>query len=105
MKLPTRDQFRLGTWIALLGAFVCVGLHHSARSVDTRALPVDPTFASSDAYLLATLGLPHACDAILAALPPTSSKPILFIGNDSSDSIMTFFLVSSLLWPRYTEQV
>src|SRR2546427_758653 len=94
---PIRRYGLAGLWAVFLGAFVVIGFRGVARTADPRTFDVSAKFVSTDSYLLATLGVPHASEQLLEALKPVSSeRPILFIGKDNANARMTYFLVASL---------
>jgi hypothetical protein len=95
-------------WALLLLGFVGMGLRGDFLLVGESKVPkeaVSSQHVSTDSWLARLLGVPKGSDRVLAAidnLPPRN--PILFVSPDLPDATITYFLLSSLAWPRPLEQ-
>jgi hypothetical protein len=90
--------------IGFVVSFVLVGIWTLIPSV---AIPPKGEELVSDAYyftdssLLPRLSLPRPTEKILRSLQTIPPKgDILFVGPENSNASLTFFLLSSLAWPR-----
>jgi len=97
----SKKQISAGLWTLFLSAFFAVGLNSLIQVVDLRVFPSSAKYVSSDRYLLAILGVPHASERIKKVLDtlPTDA-PILFVGPQNKNASLTFCLLSSLALPR-----
>ena len=90
-----------GFWALFLMAFFAVGLNSVVQVADCRVFPSSPKNVSSDRYLLATLGVPHASEQIQQLLNSyPMDAPIIFIAPNNKNASLTFCLIAGLALPR-----
>ena len=95
-----------GVWAVFVGAFAVIGIRGLLPNAFPGILRVTSEFVSTDSQLLWALEIPNASQRIAAALGNVRGKrPMLYIGSESPASLMTFFSLQAISWPRPVEFV